>query len=145
MIVFRSASGYSFVMRIVLAAVHLEVGPEAVPLGAACVAASLRAAFPALDLALTETFVDEGASVLAAKIAALKPAAVGFSLYSWNRDIMIRAARQLAPEIFLFCGGPEAGALPDGLHKSQGGSFDEVIAGEGEEEAVRVIDRKSVV
>jgi radical SAM superfamily enzyme YgiQ (UPF0313 family) len=129
-------------MRIVLAAVHLEEGPEAVPLGAACVGSSLKAVFPALDLALAETFVDEGASALVEKIAVLEPAAVGFSLYSWNREIIIEAARQLTPEIFLFCGGPEAGALPEGLRKSQGGPFDEVIAGEGEDAAVRVIGRR---
>jgi radical SAM superfamily enzyme YgiQ (UPF0313 family) len=134
--------------KVVLAAVHLEAGPEAVPLGAACTAAALKAAFPGLAVCLAEACVEDGAEALAGKIKAgpldgeAFLTAVGFSLYSWNRETMLGAAallREEKPDWFLFCGGPEATALPGGLSQTEGGPFDEVISGEGESGAVRVL------
>lgn len=146
-------------LNIVLAAVHLEEGPEAVPLGAACVASALKAAFassvPGISVALVETFAAEGAAALIEKIFAQTLSdtidapgtinAIGFSLYSWNRGVCLEAAAQIrrdSPDIFLFCGGPEATALPGGLHISDGGPFDAVIRGEGELAAVELIGRR---
>jgi radical SAM superfamily enzyme YgiQ (UPF0313 family) len=132
-------------MRLVLASVHLERGPDAVPLGAACIAAALKAAFPELTLSLVETFVAGGYAALVTKINAENPRAAGFSLYNWNRSIVIEAAKDLRtqhPDIFLFCGGPEATALPEGLLVSEGGSFDAVIPGEGEAAVVERIGRQ---
>ncbi|GHU89591.1 B12-binding domain-containing radical SAM protein [Spirochaetia bacterium] len=146
-------------LNIVLAAVHLEEGPEAVPLGAACIASALKAAFassvPGISVTLVETFAAEGADALIEKIFAQTLSdtidapgtinAIGFSLYSWNRDICFEAAAQIrrdCPDIFLFCGGPEATALPGGLHISDGGPFDAVIRGEGELAAVKLIGHR---
>ncbi|GHV48022.1 B12-binding domain-containing radical SAM protein [Spirochaetia bacterium] len=168
-------------LRVVLAAVHLEEGPEAIPLGAACIVSALKAAFSDLvsaktadsdsaaansgiSFALAETFVAEGAAVLIEKIFAPIPAgasgklrsgespldvplpsAVGFSLYSWNRRICLEAAAQIRrdwSDVFLFCGGSEATALPGGLHRSEGGPFDAVIRGEGERAAAELIGRR---
>ncbi|MDR2864443.1 MAG: radical SAM protein [Spirochaetaceae bacterium] len=148
-------------MPIVLVAVHLEDCPEAVALGAASVASALREAFPDVPIHLVETFVHEGPEALVRKIrrllntsplakgqkepaqsAPLPAMITGFSIYSWNRALMIEAARLLRAEIvnvFLFCGGPEVSARPRGLHKHEGGSFDTLIKGEGEKEAVRVL------
>ncbi|MDR2095233.1 MAG: radical SAM protein [Treponema sp.] len=136
---------------IVLAAAHFLPGPDAVPLGAASVASALKAAFcrspaqpetgPALRVSLAECTVAEGAPVLAERIMRNKPDFAGFSLYVWNRALMIEAAlilRSRLPGIFLFCGGPEAGALPEGLSLNQGGPFDAVLIGEGEDAAVRL-------
>ncbi|AEF82717.1 B12-binding domain-containing radical SAM protein [Leadbettera azotonutricia] len=128
---------------IVLAAAHLEHCPEAVPLGAASVAACLKAR--GFSVVLVEGFVADGSVPLVEKILSLNPRAVGFSLYSWNRSIMLEAARAISaknPDMFLFCGGPEATALSDGLNLKQGGPFDSVIKGEGEEEAVRILGEK---
>jgi radical SAM superfamily enzyme YgiQ (UPF0313 family) len=138
---------------IILAAVHLEPGPEAIPLGAACIASALKVAFPDIPVSLAEALVSEGAAGLIRKIKAyvadsavpeLKTgvAAIGFSLYSWNRAIMTEAAALLRaqwPGLFLFCGGPEATALPLGLACFQGGPFDAVIPGEAEIGAGRVL------
>ncbi|MFP3040858.1 cobalamin-dependent protein [Treponema primitia] len=132
-------------MRIILTSVHLYDGPEAVPLGAASVASALKAAFPKLAVSLVESFVADGAEVLATKIIAGLPQAVGFSIYNWNRSIMLEAAKCMRtgnPDIFLFCGGPEATALPQGLSVSDGGPFDAVIPGEGEAAAVELIRRR---
>ncbi|GHV32685.1 B12-binding domain-containing radical SAM protein [Spirochaetia bacterium] len=135
-------------MRIVLASVLFTEGPDAVPLGAACIASALKAAFPELTLSLVETFVADGAEALTAKINAENPQAAGFSLYNWNRSIILEAANYLRirhPDIFLFCGGPEATALPEGLLVSEGGSFDAVIPGEGEAAVVELIGRQFAI
>jgi radical SAM superfamily enzyme YgiQ (UPF0313 family) len=133
-------------LRITMAAVHLEEGPHAVPLGAASVAAALRAAFPVgLDLSLVEGFASDSAGSLAGKVTEKNPQAAGFSLYSWNRGLILEAAKRLRrerPGIFLFCGGPEATAQTGGLPASQGGPFDAVIRGEGEEAAVRLVGER---
>ncbi|GHV76993.1 B12-binding domain-containing radical SAM protein [Spirochaetia bacterium] len=135
-------------MRIVVASVHLEQGPDAVPLGAACIASSLKAAFPELALSLVETFVADGAGPLAAKINAEYPQAIGFSLYTWNRYIILEAAKRIRtqnPSLFLFCGGPEATALPEGLAVSEGGPFDAFVPGEGEAAVVELIGRRFAI
>jgi hypothetical protein len=138
-------------MRIVLASVHLEEGPEAVPLGAACVVSALKAAFPkrpggtsggGAECILVESFVKEGPETLVKKLKSA--AAVGFSLYSWNRKLIMAAAeiiRLRHPEIFLFCGGPEAAARPGGLSCNEGGPFDAVIRGAGERETPRLLGK----
>jgi radical SAM superfamily enzyme YgiQ (UPF0313 family) len=114
-----------------------------------------------MDVRLVETFVADGAALLAKKILeaiddggvakglaeglakgpAQDPAAdraVGFSLYSWNRSICVEAAaiiRERHPGVFLFCGGPDAGAV-------SGGPFDKVIRGEGEQAAAALLGRR---
>ncbi|GHU81881.1 B12-binding domain-containing radical SAM protein [Spirochaetia bacterium] len=125
-----------------LASVHLEEGPEAVPLGAACIASALKEAFPGITVSLVESFAADGVEGLLKKTRAPAVEAVGFSLYNWNRAIITEAAKRLRaerPELFLFCGGPEATALPGGLLRSQEGAFDALISGEGEEAAVRLV------
>jgi radical SAM superfamily enzyme YgiQ (UPF0313 family) len=128
---------------IVLAALHFEKCPEAVPLGAASVAAGLKAA--GFSVVLAEGYTAEGPGPLVKKILSFNPGAVGFSIYSWNRSVMLEAARRIRlhkPELFLFCGGPEATARPDALSLKQNGPFDAVIKGEGEEEAVRILGER---
>ncbi|GHV88306.1 B12-binding domain-containing radical SAM protein [Spirochaetia bacterium] len=133
--------------HIALIAVHLESGPDAVPLGAASVASALQAAFPALSVSLLETFVAGGTAAILNIINAAQTKdapffALGFSLYSWNRSFMVEAAKVLRseqPDRFLFCGGPDATALPAGLSAADGGPFDAVVRGEGEAAAVRLL------
>jgi radical SAM superfamily enzyme YgiQ (UPF0313 family) len=134
----------------VLVAVHLEDCPEAVALGAASIASALRRAFPRLPVHLVETFVNEGAQAIVKKIRERlsqteEVVAVGFSVYSWNRALMIEAAQILRTEnskIFLFCGGPEISARACDLLCCEGGPFDVIIKGEGEEEAVRILGER---
>ncbi|GHT73735.1 B12-binding domain-containing radical SAM protein [Spirochaetia bacterium] len=133
--------------HIALIAVHLEPGPDAVPLGAASVASALQAVFPALSVSLLETFTAGGTAAILNTINAAQTknapfSALGFSLYSWNRSLMVEAAKVLRseqPGLFLFCGGPDATALPAGLPAADGGPFDAVIRGEGEAAAVRLL------
>jgi radical SAM superfamily enzyme YgiQ (UPF0313 family) len=132
-------------LRIVLAAVHFEPGPDAVPLGAASVAAALKQAFrDAVEVVLAESFAAAGPEALVREISEKAADAVGFSLYSWNREVCAAAAKMLRRDpvnkgLFVFCGGPDASARSGGLLVSQGGFFDSVVKGEGEEQAVWLI------
>ena len=142
--------------RVVLVTIHIERGAEAVPLGSACVASALKAAFAtdaagSLDVSIVEAFQDQNSAELSKKIRAAAPDLVGFSLYSWNRDLAIQTARELRgspstsrvsapsrnPVPLLFCGGPEVTASEQGLRTSDGGPFDVVFTGEGETSVVQ--------
>jgi hypothetical protein len=70
---------------------------------------------------------------LAAAVLGKRPDWVGFSVYSWNREPMVRLAyllRAARPGLLLFCGGPEATGDPEGLVAEA--PFDFLIQGEGE-------------
>lgn len=129
-------------LRLVLVSIHVRRDDQAVPLGAACVAAAVKAD-PELgarcSVLLVDSFPDEGARELADRVAGLSPDLVGFSLYLWNRDTALGAARRLRallPDAVLFAGGPDATARPAGLvadpDAASSGPFDFVVAGEGE-------------
>jgi radical SAM superfamily enzyme YgiQ (UPF0313 family) len=130
-------------LSILFVSCHIEEGPEAVSLGAASVAANLHKYFPdTVSINIVETYVKNGVTDLLKKISQYHADMIGFSMYSWNRDIMMEAAVALknknlvtdseAITQFLFCGGPEVTAQPNHLSKSEGGPFDAVICGEGE-------------
>jgi radical SAM superfamily enzyme YgiQ (UPF0313 family) len=67
------------------------------------------------------------------EIVKLRPVAIGFSLYVWNRGMCCEIADELRrrqPELTIFAGGPEATADPQGVLTCS--SFDFLIYGEGE-------------
>jgi hypothetical protein len=129
-------------LRLVLVSIHVRRDDQAVPLGAACVASAVKAD-PDLgsrcSVVLVDSFPEEGARELADRVAGLAPDLVGFSLYLWNRDTALGAARRLRallPDAVLFSGGPDATARLAGLvadpAAETSGPFDFVVAGEGE-------------
>jgi hypothetical protein len=74
-----------------------------------------------------------GDAGLAARIAALDPAVVGFTLFSWNlwRSISLaRRLRTLLPEVRLIAGGPEV--VPGNPRLEGEGIWDHLVVGEGE-------------
>jgi len=130
-------------MKLVLVSLAARESPEALPLGAACVAAALKSAAAAdtalarLEILLLEAGLDEGPGELASRIASSGAALVGFSVYSWNRAVLTDVSARLRGDvggILLFAGGPEATADPDGLIAEA--SLDFAIAGEGERASV---------
>jgi hypothetical protein len=147
------AGGKDKPLRIALVAVQANAGPDAVPLGAACVASALKAApdlSGRIELRLFEAACgaeasDALADRLAGQLAAFRPDLVGFSVYVWSRPCLARVASRAAawPDRPLLCaGGPEAGADPEGLKSELGLDF--VVAGEGEAlmvEAARALAR----
>ncbi|MEI8355448.1 MAG: radical SAM protein [Deltaproteobacteria bacterium] len=118
-------------MRITLVAIHPYPSPQAVPLANAFLQSSLDNS--KFEIALEDFFIDQEIVECVEKIVALNPAAVGLSMYVWNRATCLKLARslkQLIPALSLFAGGPEATADPDGV--MAGAPFDFLIVGEGE-------------
>jgi radical SAM superfamily enzyme YgiQ (UPF0313 family) len=133
-------------VKLVLVTSPARESPEALGLGAASVAAAVRAAGAArselagAEASIIEARPGEGASGLASRIASADPAAVGFSVYSWNREAFAEAARllrALKPGLTIFAGGPEVTADPEAFALEAGLDF--AIAGEGESAAVAAL------
>lgn len=119
-------------LRVVLVSSPARESPEALSLGAASVAAAIKAS-GAAEAVLVDGDVGEDAESLASRVAAARPDAVGFSTYSWSRDTMRDTAailRASSPRTMLFAGGPEATADPEALIGELGLDF--AVAGEGE-------------
>jgi radical SAM superfamily enzyme YgiQ (UPF0313 family) len=133
-------------MRLVLVSLPARDSPEALPLGAACIAAAIKAAaagsgptaaLASVECLLIEGALGEGPEALASRIAATGAGLVGFSVYSWNRELLCAVASRLRHGVtgmLLFAGGPEASADPEGLVEEA--QLDFAIAGEGESAAV---------
>ena len=124
--------------KILIAMAHIAEDSEAVPLGAASVIAALKSSASKntdFSFLLQENYIADGSEAILKKILNKQPDMVGFSMYSWNRFLLLEVAkkiRSINPDILLFCGGPEVTALPNGLSIKEGGPFDTVILGEGE-------------
>lgn len=122
--------------------VHPAPGPDAVPLAAACIASALRKAFPdAIDAYVVEAFAGEAPEAVTERILAKgRPPAIGFSIYSWGRELALASARLLAAgggRPFLIAGGPEAVALASMAPVAS--PFDAIVIGEGEEAVVDLV------
>ena len=133
-------------MKLVLVSLAARESPEAIPLGTACVAAAIASAAQVLpelasvECVLLEAGLNEGPDALASRIASTGAGIVGFSVYSWNRPVLSKAAARLRDAVggmLLFAGGPEATADPMGLAREA--ALDFAIAGEGESAAVRAL------
>lgn len=130
---------------VLIVAASLGNSARHVPLGAARIVSALKA-HPStagrVHPELLAVQASDDAGVLARTIRGRGPGAVGFSLYLWNRDMLLSAARDLrrsCPGLVLFAGGPEATADPEGVLAE--GGLDFVVAGEGEGTAPAALDR----
>ncbi len=129
-------------LRLVILSIGVGEPSETVPLGAACVAAALTAAFAQrLSVALVEASPSEAPRRIASRIASRtgesRPDFVGFSLYSWNRNQARSVAEVLRAKGFeglLFAGGPEASAETFDVMAEL--DLDFAVVGEGETSAV---------
>lgn len=125
--------------KVLIVAASLGGSARHTPLGAARIVSALRSyravsGTVAPELLAVPASGDSGRLVRA--VLDRRPRAVGFSLYVWNRDLLLAAARDLRsdrPGLVLFAGGPEATADPAGVLVE--GGLDFVVAGEGEEAA----------
>ncbi len=131
-------------MRVVLVAIHPCPSPQAVPLANAFLQSYLAGAAPQsqVETLRADFFLGMDPAACAAELAKLRPTAVTFSLYVWNRGMCREIADELQerlPEVHIFAGGPEATADPAGL--LAGNSFDFLISGEGEEPFTAVCRR----
>lgn len=131
--------------KVLILAASLGSSARHAPLGAARIVSALKAhpstagqVDPEL-LALQSPWDPES---LVRAVLDRRPRAVGFSVYVWNRDLLLAAARDLRrarPTLVLFAGGPEATADPAGV-RAEGG-LDFVVEGEGEESAPLALEQ----
>jgi hypothetical protein len=123
-------------MRVILVAIHPAPSPQSVPLANAFLQSYLNSS-PAGNLCkvkLADFFLGQECSVCVDQLTAVRPTAIGFSLYVWNRLMCSELAGELRrrlPGINLFAGGPEAAADPAGVLAE--GCYDFLVSGEGEQ------------
>lgn len=129
--------------KIIFTTLLIEKSPQALPLGAACVASSVK--HDSLTKDITEVLLvpfnredpdyiknssteETAASYMAQKLMDLNPAIVAFSVFVWNRTVLEKTAAILQSNgIKTICGGPEVTANPASFK-----DFDKVCSGEGE-------------
>jgi radical SAM superfamily enzyme YgiQ (UPF0313 family) len=132
----------------------VETSPQGLPLGAACIASSVKAdsrtnknfSVELIDFSLEEPEIvaerkksaDSGvAGLIARRLASKKPDFLAFSVYVWNRVILEKAClelKKLLPSCICIAGGPEVTADPLSFE-----SFDYMIAGQGEKAMVELL------
>ncbi|QEM68020.1 radical SAM protein [Geobacter sp. FeAm09] len=119
-------------MRITLVSLHTAPSPQALPLATAFLKG--YAAETGVAIGLEDFFAGDDPRACAQKLLERQPAAIGFSLYVWNRAACLAIAaevRRSMPRVLLFAGGPEATADPHGV--LDGSPLNLVITGEGEQ------------
>lgn len=124
--------------RLCLVSLHLEDSPEALPLGAACVAAALGPL--GLELSLVDGLVNQGTAALADLVLESRPDWLGLSVYSWSSQALAELAQEVRrrqPGILFFAGGPEASANPRAFLDSAGLDF--LVRGEGESATLKAL------
>ncbi len=137
--------------RIICTTVLVETSPQAMPLGAACIASAIKACdltkgkftvelsdfsredpqyIKALKASGEEGCVDYIAQSLAEVYEDNTAVAVCFSVYVWNHKILEKVAlklKKILPSVICIAGGPEVTANP-AVFKG----FDYTVAGQGE-------------
>lgn len=140
---------------IICTTVLVETSPQAMPLGAACIASSIKAnkklqncSVKLIDFsredeeyikAFSKGGENEAAKKIAQKLEAEKPTIVCFSVYVWNHKILDAVAgelKKLLPEIVTIAGGPEVTANPFNFE-----NFDYTVAGQGENAVPELIEK----
>ncbi len=140
--------------KLICTTLLVETSPQGLPLGAACIASSIKAdsrtrdnfSVELIDFSLEEGGIvsarknagDDGvAQLLAKRLSSKNPDFVCFSVYVWNRVILEKACielKKLLPNCVCIAGGPEVTADPLSFH-----SFDFMIAGQGERAMVELL------
>ncbi len=130
-------------MKLVLAAIHIKASSRSMPLGPAMLASVIRRAFgKEIQTCILNLFVDQPAVECAERILESGPDHVGFSMYVWNRGLVLEIAsvlKQRRPGLVIFAGGPEATADQAGVLDNPAVDF--VLAGEGEHLVVETLGR----
>lgn len=118
-----------------LCTILVEESPQALPLGIACIASSIKSLaneFNYLQVSLIDFNLEQKLSVVEITKTLLEKDSkiYCFSIFVWNKEILLRVASELKkynPNIFCIAGGPEVTANPENFEM-----FDYVISGEGE-------------
>ncbi len=138
--------------KIICTTLLVEKSPQALPLGAACVASAIKhypgtekecdvklISFSREDEEILPLKSDEKkADLIAGRLLKEKPRIVCMSVFVWNRTIFELCAERLHKEgVIIIAGGPEITAHPDVFE----GTFDYTVTGEGEIKVPRLIEK----
>ena len=132
-------------MKIELVSIHIKKSPQAMPLAAAMLKATLDAKEETnhiVTTSLSDFYTNQQPAGIAKQILTKNPDMVGFSLYLWNVEQTHAVAaliKKEQPNITLFAGGAEVTANPLNILKSD--LFDFIIKGEGENALAKVVNR----
>ena len=126
-------------MNIVFCTLHVRRSTQAVSLAAGCLAAALP---PGLckSSVLVDCFSEQTDQHILDTIMASNPDIVAFPVYVWNRQRVIKLAKQLHllnSRLYLIAGGPEATGDPSGL--SSAAPWTALVHGEGEAALVGLV------
>lgn len=124
--------------KIICTTILVENSPQALPLGAACIASAIK------NDTLTKDFCDvslisfapqEKCEVITTKLHDAK--IVCFSVFVWNRKVLEKVARELRNAgIICIAGGPEVTAAPETFT-----DFDYLVTGAGEKKVPSLIHK----
>ncbi len=123
----------------------VETSPQAIPLGCACIASSIKkecekAAVEIIDFSPEDDFLlqlndSQKIDKITKKLIDKNPSVVCFSVYVWNRHVLLGVAKKIKtanPSIFLIAGGVEVTASPKSFYEENEKVFDCIVCGEGE-------------
>jgi tRNA A37 methylthiotransferase MiaB len=119
-------------MKIVFCTLHVRRSSQAVPLAAGCLAAALPVGL-CTSISLVDAYPEQSDREILDAILSATPDVIAFPVYVWNRQRIIRLARQLrqsSQSIYLIAGGPEATGDPAGLLSAA--PWNALVHGEGE-------------
>ena len=127
---------------VTLCTILVEKSPQALPLGVACVASSIKnlsIEFPDLKVNLVDFNLEQKLSVekITNDLLCYDSAIYCFSIFVWNKNLLLEVASELKKKnskIICIAGGPEVTANPKNFL-----SFDYVISGEGEKVSFELI------
>ena len=127
---------------VTLCTILVEESPQALPLGVACVASSIKnlsIEFPDLKVNLVDFNLEQKLSVekITNDLLCYDSAIYCFSIFVWNKNLLLEVASELKKKnsrIICIAGGPEVTANPKNFL-----SFDYVISGEGEKVSFELI------
>ena len=138
--------------KIICTTLLVEKSPQALPLGAACVASAIKhypgtekecevklISFSREDEEIQALQSDEQkADFIVTRLLKEKPQIVCMSVFVWNRTIFELCAQRLHKQgVIIIAGGPEITAHPDIFENS----FDYTVSGEGEYKVPRLIEK----
>ncbi|RME35313.1 MAG: DUF4080 domain-containing protein [Deltaproteobacteria bacterium] len=126
-------------LRLLAVTQHVRPSPQAVPLAAGCLLASLPEERRA-HTGLLDCFVADAPEAIAKAILDCAPEILVLPVYSWNHLPLLNLTaklRQDLPQLCILAGGPEASARPSRLLEE--GLADIVLTGEGERVFPRLV------
>ncbi|RMF46389.1 MAG: radical SAM protein, partial [Deltaproteobacteria bacterium] len=127
--------------RIIAVTLHVRPSPQAVPLAAGCLFASLPEG-RRQQAELLDGFADAPPERMEEAILQSDPDILVLPVYSWNHLVLVDLTNRLRrhrPKLLIVAGGPEASARP--AHLLREGLADIVLLGEGEGIFSALIDR----